>query len=245
MDVRNADMEAMCHVFKRYVEYMGVDQTVSFSRVDTQLEQVKTVSTNYSWHLAYWGDELYKNLHSRLKPGINLWNSQGAQNFRESAKASHNRVDIVTNQGSQYDILSISLPITPLPCDVVSQAIAFRPKVNHLALECWSDKEIQIPIDSLSAANSVQSNYDEEKPYVFGNLTLTHDELTSVRYFLEMKTFQEVALLRGCQEAEEARRLYIIKCKLGCESQPDSVFFRKLVEHGVTVACLDSFITYR
>lgn len=144
MDVRNADMEAMCHVFKRYVEYMGVDQTVSFSRVDTQLEQVKTVSTNYSWHLAYWGDELYKNLHSRLKPGINLWNSQGAQNFRESAKASHNRVDIVTNQGSQYDILSISLPITPLPCDVVSQAIAFRPKVNHLALECWSDKEIQI-----------------------------------------------------------------------------------------------------
>lgn len=80
---------------------------------------------------------------------------------------------------------------------------------------------------------------------MFGNLTLTHDELTSVRYFLEMKTFQEVALLRGCQEAEEARRLYIIKCKLGCESQPDSVFFRKLVEHGVTVACLDSFITYR
>ncbi|WP_152431130.1 hypothetical protein [Vibrio aquimaris] len=245
MDVRNADMEAMCHVFKRYIEYMEVDQTVSFSRVDTQLEQVKTVSTNYSWHLAYWGDELYKNLHSRLRLGINLWNSQGAQNFCESAKASHNRVDIVTNQGSQYDILLISLPITPLPCDVVSQSIAFRPKVNHLALECWSDKQIQISIDSLSVANSTGPNDAENKPYVFGNLMLTHDELTSVRYFLEMKTFQEVALLRGCKETEEARRIYIIKCKLDCESQPDSVFFRKLVEHGVTVACLDSFIMYR
>ncbi|KLN66296.1 hypothetical protein [Vibrio sp. VPAP30] len=245
MDVRNTDMEAICHVFKRYVEYMGVEQTVSFSRVDIQRQQVKTVSTNYSWHLAYWGDELYKKLHSRLKPGINLWNSQGVQNFQESSQASHNRVDIVTNQGSLFEILSISLPITPLPCDVVSQAIAFRPKVNHLALECWSDKEIQIPIDILSTPNTSQCGYVEQAEYIFGNLALTHDELTSVRYFLEMKTFKEVSIIRGCKEAEEARRIYIIKCKLDCQHQPDSVFFKKLVEHGVTVACLDSFITYR
>ncbi|MBU2898209.1 hypothetical protein [Vibrio hepatarius] len=245
MDVRNIDMEAMCHVFKRYIEYMGIDKTVSFSRVDTELEQVKTVSTNYSWHLAYWGDGLYKNLHSRLKPGINLWNSQGAQNFRESVKASHNRIDIVTNQGSQYDILSISLPTTPLLCDVVSQAISFRPKINHLALECWSDKPIAISIAGLSRSNSTQLKCIEEKKYVFGDLTLTQDELTSVRYFLEMKTFQEVAVIRGCKEVEEVRRIYTIKCKLGCECQPDSVFFTKLVKYGVAVTCLDSFIMYR
>lgn len=242
MDVRNSDMEAICHVFRRYVEYMGVDQTVSYSRVDTHLHQVKTVSTNYSWHLAYWGDELYKNLHSRLKPGINMWNSQRVQNFSGSCKASHNRVNIVTKNGFDYHILSISLPTTPQPCDLVGQTIAISSKINQLALECWSDKEIQIPIDNLSSSNSVLT---EPKEYVFGEITLTQDELTSVGYFLEMKTCYEVSVIRGCTEANEAHRLNIIRYKLGFENQPDSFFFNKLVELGVTVACLDSFIMSR
>ncbi|WP_076590259.1 hypothetical protein [Vibrio ostreicida] len=244
MDVHNIDMEAICHVFKRYVEYMGVDQTVSFSRVDTHSQQVKAASTHYSWHLAYWGDELYTNLHSRLKPGINLWSSQAAHNFRPTEAVSHNRVDIVTSQGSQYDILSIALPISSVPCDVVSQAIALRSKVKHLALECWSDKAIEIPFGPLCSSNRSPKVHGHDKEYAFGNLRLTRDEFTSVRYFLEMKTLKEVAVIRGCQEMEEARRRHTIKCKLGCECEPDSVFFRRLVEHGVTVACLDSFITY-
>ncbi|MCG7499631.1 hypothetical protein MHO82_22460 [Vibrio sp. Of7-15] len=253
MDVHNTDMEAVCHVFKRHVEYMGMDDlSVSFSRVDVQDKTVNTISTNYPWHIAYWESGLHKVLHRRLCPGLHLWESLDNKHL-DTLRASTSditKIDFVTQHGSKYDLLSVSA-VSPISFGFVQEISHLKTQIEDLSEQCWG-KHKEALILPYVGQTSVQRSLEMDElrvrrneGYQFGRIKLSQDELDTIRHMLQWKSVKEISIINRSSEFDEARRINGIKQKFGCLNKPDSELFKQLVKQGVTLACLDSYTMSR
>lgn len=253
MDVHNTDMEAVCHVFKRHVEYMGMDDlSVSFSRVDVQDKTVNTISTNYPWHIAYWESGLHKMLERRLCPGLHLWESLDNKhlNILRASTSDITKIDFVTQHGSSFELLSVSA-VSPISFGFVQEISQLKTQISDLSEQCWGKHKEQLVLPYVaqtSAQHSQETNTLRAKineGYQFGHIKISQDELDTIRHMLQWKSVKEISVLKRSSEFTEARRINEIKRKFGCLNQPDSELFKQLVKQGVTLACLDSYTMFR
>lgn len=78
----------------------------------------------------------------------------------------------------------------------------------------------------------------------FGNIRFTRKEMITIRLLLSHCKVKEISYIQGCAEANEHKRIQRIKEKLGCPHVSSSGLFTVLKEHGITLACLETLVSY-
>ncbi|MBN6367861.1 hypothetical protein JZL89_21230, partial [Providencia rettgeri] len=78
----------------------------------------------------------------------------------------------------------------------------------------------------------------------FGNIRFTRKEMITIRLLLSHCRVKEISYIQGCSEATENKRILRIKEKLGCSYTSPSGLFQALKENGITLACLESLVSY-
>ncbi|MBS0054654.1 hypothetical protein [Yersinia sp. Marseille-Q3913] len=257
MDVDNILMESniksMRRVFNGCFDFNCID--INYSVIDLDRGVILTLPSNYEWHLIYWGDNLDMHISERMKPGIQYWNDYSLL-YSETLSKSEKReskIDVCTHKGNVFEIMSVNSNRKLSPAEVL-EILKYKPVISDFAYKLWKPKkqqEIMLPIRE-NIVNSVEEKAviaDDEAinyhPYMrFGNVVFTRKEMMTIRYLLSHHRIKEIAALQGCSLSVERQRIHRIKEKMNCQYQPSSALFNALKLHGVTLACMDIFITY-
>ncbi|MBO3021199.1 hypothetical protein J0A81_21935, partial [Providencia rettgeri] len=131
-----------------------------------------------------------------------------------------------------------------------------RPTIIDFAYESWKkDKdnytilplreEIKFPVNIVNKRSEQEFEPLDIHPYMrFGNIRFTRKEIITIRLLLSHCRVKEISYMQGCSEATENKRIQRIKEKLGCSYTSPSGLFQALKENGITLACLESLVSY-
>lgn len=252
MNVANARMA--CHsqqLRKHCASYFDWDNTdIAFSRIDTQIQSVLTLPSDYDWHLSYWDNNLDKQLNERLIPGIHTWTRYSPQHIQllEKSDKKNIKIDICTRYDHFFDILSIQTSF-PLTTPNLTQLLKIKGYLCAYATKIWKKNTDGIMLPLRKPLSSDDSKPDQKYQHPqsrvqFGNIRLTEKEMFTIRCILSHRQIKEIAGLQQCSVTAEKKRLLNIKEKLGCTGQSAANFFAQLKKHGITETCLDDFITF-
>lgn len=78
----------------------------------------------------------------------------------------------------------------------------------------------------------------------FGNIRFTRKEIVTIRLLLSHCKVKEISYIQGCSEVCEHKRIQRIKEKLDCPHASSSGLFMALKENGITLACLETLVSY-
>ncbi|MCU5775162.1 hypothetical protein N5923_23105 [Erwiniaceae bacterium BAC15a-03b] len=226
---------------------------ISFSIIDTDSLSVVAVTSNYEWHLCYWGHDLDKGLNQRLITGVKTWRNYDINHANIFAKFFPERktkIDICTRHGACYEIMSVSSGNELEFAQVVS-LLRLKPAISAVAKNLCRKKqdELSLPLRAHkveSVAGKV-TDFSRSNPDIwqFGHLTFTSLEMDTIRLLLMCRSMKEIAWLHQCSVKTEHNRLNNIKMKAGCPHHPNSSLFDILNRNGVTQACLETFTISR
>lgn len=249
MDVKNREMEIQSKKFKEYFKkYVDIDTVdINYSRIDIKEKQIFTLPSNYEWHLIYWDSNLDMHLSERLKPGVQTWN-QYSDKYHKIIKKTDKifKVDFCKKNNLLFDIFSIN-SFKPLSFSDMIFLLNLKAFICDYACRIWKKIKLNLvlPLREKIILPSYLEDSLQEPPYMrFGNIKLTKKEMTTIRYLITHKKSKEIAYLQGCTEAVERKRIMRIKEKFDCKNQSSSAFFDALKKQGVTLGCLDAFITF-
>ncbi|MBP2170667.1 DNA-binding CsgD family transcriptional regulator [Erwinia toletana] len=226
---------------------------ISFSVIDTQSLRVVAVTSNYEWHLCYWGYDLDKELNQRLITGVRTWNNYDLSHATVFAKClpeRNTKIDICTRHGACFEIMSVSSSNEMEFTQIIS-LMRLKPAISAMARNLCRKKqdELSLPLRSRETGRVVEKvaaisliNHDI---WQFGHLTFTRLEMDSIRQLLMCRSMKEIAWAHQCSVKTEHNRLNNIKMKAGCPHHPNSSLFDILNRNGVTQACLENFTISR
>lgn len=253
MDVENKSLESSCAEFNRkflnYFDWNEVD--VNYSRIDLSNNMVKTLSNHYEWVLICWDDDLDKKVKERLVSGVQYWDNY-SDFFKKTLSKSHKsemKVDFCTKYGNVYEIISVNSN-KKLESKDLLEIYKLRAVVSDYAHNLWKDnEEIILPLRAdlntlIKSENPKREILDTHQYMRFGNIRFTRKEMITIRLLLSHCKVKEISYIQGCAEANEHKRIQRIKEKLGCPHVSSSGLFTVLKEHGITLACLETLVSY-
>lgn len=256
MDVKNVFLEKSCadlkDIFSNYFDWNDID--LSFSRVDVSNKQVNIISNNYEWLLVYWDADLDKLMSERLSSGIQYWNNYSKAYMETLLRTKKNelKVDFCTKYGSVYEITSINSK-RKLSVKEMLAIYKCRPTIADYAHGIWKSNDDYLPLREnieLLVENNLDDNEKETEildmhQYMrFGNIRFTRKEVVTIRLLLSHCKVKEISYIQGCSEVCEHKRIQRIKEKLGCPHASSSGLFMALKENGITLACLETLVSY-
>ncbi|QUM75713.1 hypothetical protein HWV00_05385 [Moritella sp. 24] len=247
LDVRNLDHERLCKNFADQFSYQNSNENISFSRIDTKKRSILTLSTQYGWHLQYWDSGLYRRLDERLNHGIHLWDMFSDEHCHIARSIQHNtnKVDICTQHGHHFELFSFTSNKYLSPA-LIMELGQLKPKVSKVANKIWlNEKNITLPFyenKNININKLPTLEIEGCNKIRFGDVILTSKEMATIHCLLELKSIKEIARFHHCSEANERKRINVIKEKFSCENLPLSFLFNALKTQGVTLACLDAYI---
>ncbi|HFF8522649.1 TPA: helix-turn-helix transcriptional regulator [Providencia rettgeri] len=253
MNIENKHLEQSCSgfgdKFLKYFDWGDID--VTYSRVDLINHSVRTISSNYNWVLMVWDDDLDKKVKERLIPGIQYWNnySTAFQNTLSKTDKKEMKVDFCTQYGDVYEITSINSR-KKFSCNELLELYKLRAVISDYSQNVWKDNEdIILPLRAdISLSQQLEDNardiLDVHHYMRFGNIRFTRKEMMTIRLLLSHCRVKEISYIQGCSEATENKRIQRIKEKLGCSYTSPSGLFKALKENGITLACLESLVSY-
>ncbi|HII2980415.1 TPA: hypothetical protein ACY2HE_001675 [Yersinia enterocolitica] len=257
MDVNNELMESniknMLSVFDNCFNFNCMD--INYSVIDLDKKIILTLPSNYEWHLMYWNDNLDLHISERILPGIQYWSSYSScysETLNKIAK-KETKVDICTQRGHVFEIMSVNSSRKLSTTDILG-ILRYKPVISDFARKLWKQKKQQsivLPVRE-NICNSItqkdEDGYDDilnHHPYMrFGEIVFTRKEMITIHNLLAHRRIKEIAAIQGCSLSVERQRIHRIKEKMNCQYQPLSALFTALKLHGVTLSCLDIFITY-
>lgn len=247
LDVHNLESEKQCQSFAEKFTYKGRKEQISFSIINIKKRTVLTLSTRYEWHLQYWESGLYRSLDERLHHGVHLWNTFSDDHSNISKKYLHssNKIDICTQHADYFELFSFSSNKN-LSSSTIMELGQLKPQVSKVANQLWLNaKDTTLPMfnHNFSNINPLPTFHIANSNKIqFGDVTLTPKEMATVHLLLELKSIKEIARYQHCSEANERKRVNVIKEKFNCANLPLSFLFNALRIQGVTLACLDAYI---
>lgn len=248
LDVHNLDNEKRCQNFADIFTYKDSKEHISFSIINIKKRTVLTLSTKYEWHLQYWDSGLYRRLDERLHHGVHLWNTFSDEHCNISTKYLHNanKIDICTKHADYFELFSFTSDKHLSPSAIMALG-QLKPKVSKVANQLWLDKkDITLPMFDHVPHNSIPSlpttKIVHTNKIQFGDVILTAKEMATIHCLLELKSIKEIARYHHCSEANERKRINVIKDKFNCANLPLSFLFTALKIQGVTLACQDAYI---
>ncbi|HEN3482433.1 TPA: hypothetical protein U5D84_004209 [Yersinia enterocolitica] len=257
MDVNNKLMESniktMRAAFGNYFDFNCMD--INYSVIDLDEKSILTLPSNYEWHLMYWNDNLDLHISERILPGIQYWcnySSCYSETLSKSAKRE-TKVDICTQTGRIFEIMSVNSD-RKLSTREVLAILKYKPVISDFARKLWKppkQKNILLPVREtihIPTIKKMESEHDDVlnyHPYMrFGEIVFTRKEMITIRHLLSHRIIKEIAAIQGCSLSVERQRIHRIKEKMNCQYQPLSALFNAFKIHGVTLSCMDIFITY-
>ncbi|MCW2257647.1 DNA-binding CsgD family transcriptional regulator [Providencia alcalifaciens] len=162
------------------------------------------------------------------------------------------KVDFCTQYGDIFEITSINSKKNLSLSDMMA-IYKYRPIIADYAHKIWSqDPKIVLPVranillspDEMKNKDRTSSELLDSHQYMrFGNIRFTRKEVITIKLFLSHCRVKEISAIQGCSEASEHKRIQRIKEKLNCPYVSSSGLFNVLKEQGITLACLDIFIS--
>ncbi|UPS62408.1 helix-turn-helix transcriptional regulator [Providencia rettgeri] len=253
MNIENKHLELSCSgfgdKFLKYFDWNDID--VTYSRVDLINHSVRTISSNYNWVIMVWDDDLDKKVKERLIPGIQYWNNYSAEFQKTLSKTDKKemKVDFCTQYGGVYEITSINSR-KKFSSNELLELYKLRAVISDYSQHVWKDNEnIILPLRAdISLSQQIEDNnrdiLDFHHYMRFGNIRFTRKEMITIRLLLSHCRVKEISYIQGCSEATENKRILRIKEKLGCSYTSPSGLFQALKENGITLACLESLVSY-
>ena len=130
----------------------------------------------------------------------------------------------------------------------------WKPTIADYAHRVWhQDRDIILPLREEIPTYKELTNKKHDStndlldvhPYMrFGNVRFTRKEMITIRLLLAHRKVKEIAAIQGCLITTEHARIQRIKKKLNCEHHSLGGLFNALKEHGITMSCLETLITY-
>ncbi|EOE5322045.1 helix-turn-helix transcriptional regulator, partial [Providencia rettgeri] len=203
------------------------------------------------WVLMFWDDDLDKKVKERLTPGIQYWNNYSAAFQKTLSKTDKKemKVDFCTQYGGIYEITSINSR-KKFTSNELLELYKLRAVISDYSQHAWKDNEnIILPLRAdISLSQKIEDNnrdiLDAHHYMRFGNIRFTRKEMMTIRLLLSHCRVKEISYIQGCSEATENKRIQRIKEKLGCSYTSPSGLFQALKENGITLACLESLVSY-
>ncbi|MCL9783506.1 hypothetical protein M9194_18935 [Vibrio sp. S4M6] len=247
MDVTCANMEAACHEFRTLFKSLPTNVLhISFTTIEPSSQSLKTISSQYHWHVSYWEENLNLRVASRMKSGISDW--QKKDRPHQSFLLHHNvpyKTDVTQVLRNKVDILSIATK-QPLGNYHQQQLLRAKSAVSFHANKLWRKHSVSaLPLQSGNHCEPTQPlgiPLDQEH-FQFADIILTRKELSTIKMLLSLKSPKEIAWCHQCSESAERKRIDIIKRKLGCQGKPKSHLFNALTQYGIAQTCWDSYTT--
>lgn len=257
MDVNNKLMESniktMRTVFNNCFDFNCMDINYSLINIDKRI--ILTLPSNYEWHLIYWSDNLDLRISERIIPGIQYWCNYSlcySETLSKNDKRE-SKVDICTQNGCVFEIMSVNSNRKLSTAEVLA-TLKYKPVISDFARKLWKhpkQQNILLPVRENICIHKIQKIEDVHDdainyhPYMrFGEIVFTRKEMITIRYLLSHRRTKEIAAIHGCSLSVERQRIHRIKEKMNCQYQPLSALFNALKIHGVTLSCMDIFITY-
>ena len=245
MNVEERNMEEACKKFKSHLGFNNRNVIhVAFSRIDTAQNKLLTICTDYSWHLEYWSEDMYKSVGKRCEEGVNVWNKidEDHKQILKNINAEQ-KVDITTSNEEYIDILSLASN-QPLSVRSILNLSSLKPQIGYLAQNIWHTEKpnyLNIPAPTLApSTDEVLLNIDISQ-YSFGGLTFSEKEMQTIQWLLQLKSIKEIAWIHRCSETAERKRIESIKRKLNCSGKSSSYIFNALKKSGIAQACLSNY----
>ncbi|MBQ0368577.1 hypothetical protein J9238_18885 [Providencia rettgeri] len=159
------------------------------------------------------------------------------------------KVDFCTQYGGIYEITSINSR-KKFTSNELLELYKLRAVISDYSQYAWKDNEnIILPLRAdISLSQQLDDNnrdiLDAHHYMRFGNIRFTRKEMMTIRLLLSHCRVKEISYIQGCSEATENKRIQRIKEKLGCSYTSPSGLFQALKENGITLACLESLVSY-
>ncbi len=245
MNVEERNMEEACKKFKSHLGFNNRNVIhVAFSRIDTVQNKLLTICTDYSWHLEYWSEDMYKSVGKRCGEGVNVWDKID-EDHKQILKKIHaeQKVDVTTKNEEYIDILSLASN-QPLSARSILNLSSLKPKIGFLAQNIWHMEKpscLNIPTPKLAPVSDEALINIDISQYSFGGLTFSEKEMQTIQWLLQLKSIKEIAWTHRCSETAERKRIESIKRKLNCSGKSSSYLFNALKRSGIAQACLSNY----
>ncbi|MDV5226684.1 hypothetical protein RZ760_012180 [Providencia rettgeri] len=257
MDIRYHALETACSNFKNHFEdYFDWDDIdVSFTSIDTQYKEVKTISNNYEWLLTYWDDDLDLLVSERLEVGFQYWDGYTDSYANTFSKTEKNgfKIDYCNRYGNTYKILSISSK-RKLSVDELMEIYFHRADISDYAHQAWQkNQSLALPFRAdieaetlplLDEEQQLAGLVDTQKFIQFGNISFNYREAVTLRLLLSNCQISEISAMQGCTDAIELKRLQRIKEKLGCPDASPDELRSTMTEHGIILIGLERLANF-
>ncbi|EKT60284.1 helix-turn-helix transcriptional regulator [Providencia burhodogranariea] len=257
MDIQSALLEKAClsltKDFSSYFDWNEIDLT--FFRVDIESQKIYITSNNYEWQLMCWDDDLDLLINERLNSGIQYWNnySDAFKKTLSKADKSELKIDFCAKYGNVFEITTINSN-KPLSLSDMMTIYKYRPTIADYAHRIWKQNpeislpmraDISLPPDILKNTENQSTELLDIHQYMrFGNIRFTRKEIITIRLLLSHCRVKEISTIQGCSEASEHKRIQRIKEKLDCPYASPSGLFKVLKEQGITLACLETLVSF-
>ncbi|HFD6681798.1 TPA: hypothetical protein ACS705_002133 [Providencia alcalifaciens] len=257
MNIESNFLEKSCDGLRNIFssQFNWDDMDLSFSRVDLTERKILTISSNYEWVLIYWNDDLDLLISERLSLGIQYWDnySKAYSDTLLKVNSSEVKIDLCTKYGNVFELASINSK-KKLSMKEINAIYKYRPIISDYAQSIWQKdndaflpqrENIILPAENHSEKNELDNDMLDIHQYMrFGNIRFTRKEMITIRLLLSHCKVKEISYIQGCAEANEHKRIQRIKEKLGCPHVSSSGLFTVLKEHGITLACLETLVSY-
>lgn len=257
MDVKNNVVEKNSLNFKKgfssQFDWDNID--ISYSEVNLTDESILVMPSSYEWHLTYFDADLDFLMSERVIPGAQYWNGYSSKYMETLSKNNKraSKVDICTQYGNVFELLSINSKYKLSFTDVMA-LYKCKPIISDYAHRVWKQsRDIILPLrEKISIQKSVVKNPHgsmgellDTQPFMrFGNIRFTRKEMITIRLLLSHRKVKEISAIQGCSITTEHIRIRRIKQKLNCEHHSSGGLFNALKEHGITLSCLETLISY-
>lgn len=257
MDIKNTFIEKSCVDFKNkfFNHFDWNDIDVTYSRIDICDKVIHTVSSNYDWMLTYWGDDLDLLINERLTAGVQYWNNYSQAHANALSKTNKNalKLDFCNQYGNLFEITSINSK-KQLSMDDLLAIYKHRSSIADYIYTTWEQNEeivlplradIALPLGSLQTIGELSIESSDIQQYMrFGNIRFSRKEVMTIRLLLSNCQISQISVIQGCSEDIENQRIQKIKDKLDCSYATDSGLFNVLKENGITLACLETLVSF-
>lgn len=257
MNIKSVLLEKIClnlkiH-FSNYFDWENID--LSYLHVDIINKKIYILSSNYDWQLMCCDDDLDLMISERLTSGIKYWNSYSQSYLKALSKTEKNKlkIDFFIKYSNIFEITSINSKKQISVRDMMN-IYKYRPTIADYAHRIWKqDPEIALPLRAdVSLPSDVLKNTENKSSELldihqymrFGNIRFTRKEIITIRLLLSHCRVKEISAIQGCSEASEHKRIQRIKEKLDCPYASPSGLFKVLKEHGITLACLETLVSF-
>jgi len=165
------------------------------------------------------------------------------------------KIDFCTQYDNTFEVISINSKKAISIADMTA-IYKYRPTISDYAHKIWNQKpEIVLPIradiplssDVLKQTNTEGQSIellDVHQYMRFGHIRFTRKEIITIRLLLSLCRVKEISAIQGCSEASEHKRIQRIKEKLNCPYVSPSGLFNALKEQGITLACLETLVSF-